>query len=54
MAKVMFAFLGTQNYLPCNYLLNDEKVSDVRFVQEAIASLFCKDWTGGGIKLLFF
>lgn len=45
MAKVMFAFLGTQNYLSCNYLLNGEKVSDVRFIQEAIASLFCKDWT---------
>lgn len=45
MAKVMFAFLGTQNYLSCNYLLNGEKVSDVRFIQEAIAGLFCKDWT---------
>ena len=53
MAKVMFAFLGTQNYLPCNYLLNDEKVSDVRFVQEAIASLFCKDWTGGDKIVIF-
>lgn len=53
MAKVMFAFLGTQNYLPCNYLLDGKKVGDVRFIQEAIASLFCKDWTEGDRIVIF-
>ena len=41
----MFAFLGTADYLPCNYLLNGREINNVRFVQEAIASLLCKDWT---------
>ncbi len=45
MSKVLFAFLGTADYLPCNYLLNGREINNVRFVQEAIASLLCKDWT---------
>ncbi|HWP49655.1 MAG TPA: TIGR02221 family CRISPR-associated protein [Candidatus Limnocylindrales bacterium] len=46
MSQVMLAFLGTNDYLPCNYLLNEKgKISGVRFIQEALVSLFCKDWT---------
>jgi len=46
MSQIMLAFLGTNDYLPCNYLLNGrEKINDVRFIQEALVSLFCKDWT---------
>ena len=45
MSNVMLAFLGIQDYLHCNYYLNGEKVSNVRFIQEAIARLFCKGWT---------
>jgi len=44
MSNVMLAFLGTNDYLPCNYLLDCEKVENVRFIQEAIASLLCKNW----------
>ncbi len=40
----MLAFLGTNDYLPCNYLLNGKKVENVRFIQEAIAGLLCKNW----------
>jgi len=45
MSNVLVTFLGIQDYLPCNYLLNGKKVSNVRFIQEAIASLFCTGWT---------
>ncbi len=44
MSNVMLAFLGTNDYLPCNYLLNGKKVSNVRFVQEALVSILCNDW----------
>lgn len=40
----MLAFLGTNDYLPCNYLLDGMEVSNVRFVQEALAAILCKDW----------
>ncbi len=53
MSKVLMAFLGTNNYLPCNYYINSEKVSNVRFIQEAIASLFCKDWTENDRIVIF-
>ena len=45
MSNVMLTFLGTNDYLPCNYLLNGKKVNNVRFVQEALVSIFCKDWS---------
>lgn len=46
MRRVMLAFLGTNDYIPCNYLLNGEKrVNNIRFIQEALATLFCKNWT---------
>lgn len=41
----MLTFLGTNDYLPCNYYLNDKKVNDIRFIQEAIAHLLCKNWS---------
>ncbi len=45
MSNLMLAFLGTNDYQPCNYCLNDKKISNVRFIQEALASIFCKDWS---------
>jgi len=45
MGNAMLTFLGTNDYLPCNYSLNGRKVNNVRFIQEAIAHLFCKDWS---------
>jgi hypothetical protein len=35
MAKAYFSFLGTNNYLPCTYYLNDREATQIRFVQEA-------------------
>ncbi|MHA1279495.1 MAG: TIGR02221 family CRISPR-associated protein [Candidatus Helarchaeota archaeon] len=46
MVKIFMSFLGTSDYLPCNYV-NDlqEKVENVRFIQEALVVMFCKSWT---------
>ncbi len=54
MSKVLMAFLGTANYEPCNYLLNShESINNVRFIQEALASLLCKDWTENDRIVIF-
>ncbi len=46
MSRLLMAFLGTNKYTPCNYELNEKgKVSNVRYIQEALASFLCKDWT---------
>nr|MDO8088618.1 TM1812 family CRISPR-associated protein [Candidatus Sigynarchaeum springense] len=45
MARLLLAFLGTTDYIPCNYIIGDrEPVTGVRFVQEALAKTFCKEW----------
>jgi len=44
MSNVILTFLGTNDYLPCNYLLDGKKVNNVRFVQGALVSMLCKDW----------
>lgn len=43
--KVFLSFLGTNDYVPCNYAFGNETISDVRFVQEACVRHFCKDWS---------
>jgi CRISPR-associated Csx2 family protein len=55
MARVLISFLGTNNYIACNYYSGtmNNKVNDVRFVQEAIIQLFCKDFSDND-RLLFF
>lgn len=55
MAKVFISFLGTNDYLHCNYYYPTEgnKVENVRFVQEAIVQLVCKDF-GEQDRLMFF
>lgn len=54
MSKILMAFLGTADYKPCNYLLNGyEPVNNVRFIQEALASLLCKDWTENDRIIIF-
>ena len=46
MAKIYLSFLGTTDYLPCTYFReNVGEVENVRFLQEAMISLFCSDWT---------
>jgi CRISPR-associated Csx2 family protein len=54
--KVFISFLGTNNYIPCNYYTEGDetaKVSNVRYVQEAVIRLYCKDFSEGD-RFCFF
>lgn len=55
MAKVLVTFLGTNDYLPCNYAMvgSTRPVKAVRFVQEALAELLCQSWTRKDRILVF-
>lgn len=54
MRKVFLSFLGTNNYLPCNYVCEKhEPVENVRFVQEATISWHCADWKEQDEILIF-
>jgi CRISPR-associated Csx2 family protein len=44
MANLFLSFLGTNNYLPCTYFFEDREVKNVRFVQEALVQIFCRQW----------
>ncbi len=49
MAKLLISFLGTNNYVACNYYLEqkpDQRAENVRFVQEAVVDFFCTGWGG--------
>lgn len=43
--KVFISFLGTNNYVECIYDFGPNQSRPVRFVQEALISKTCKDWT---------
>ncbi len=54
MAKVYLSFLGTSDYVPCNYYR--EKVfqaENIRFVQEATIRFSCRDWSSTDRILMF-
>ena len=58
MRKVYMSFLGTNNYLPCNYVYQPHKkshipVKNVRFVQEASVIWHCSDWEKDDRILIF-
>lgn len=54
MARKLLAFLGTNDYLECNYVLPDgRRVDNVRFVQEAIVRLTCMDWSRDDSLIVF-
>ncbi len=45
MRKVYLSFLGTNNYVSCNYNRESrESVRDVHFIQEATVSWHCREW----------
>lgn len=44
MAKVLISFLGTNDYILTNYYYQNEKIEKVRFIQEAVMRIFCKNW----------
>ena len=46
MRKVFISFLGTNDYLPCNYEIKEfAPVQNVRFVQEACIVRWCEQWS---------
>lgn len=46
MSKVFISFLGTNDYLACNYDIKEQDpVHNVRFVQEACIVRWCTEWT---------
>src|SRR5690554_5061299 len=51
--KVFVSFLGTNNYLATNYYLGGQKVDGVRYIQEALARMFCADWEESDLVLIF-
>ena len=55
--KILISFLGTNNYVPCNYYTegdDTQKVSNVRYIQEAIIDLYCQDFDGPDDGFHFF
>ena len=47
MGSHFISFLGTNDYLPCTYYrAGEEMIPDVRFVQEAMAEILCRRWSG--------
>ncbi|SHK23531.1 MULTISPECIES: TIGR02221 family CRISPR-associated protein [Desulfatibacillum] len=47
MARHFISFLGTNDYLPCTYYRTGEEMTpEVRFVQEAMAEILCRRWSG--------
>jgi len=54
MARILLTMLGTNDYFPCNYVLDDkQKTNNIRFIQEAIANHHCKQWTEKDRILVF-
>ncbi len=53
MRKVYMSFLGTSNYLACNYISGPLRMNEIRFVQEATVSWWCHDWQQGDRILIF-
>ena len=43
--RVFISFLGTNNYIECKYRDGDYVSPPVRFIQEALAREWCRDWT---------
>lgn len=53
MAKILMSFLGTGDYKFCNYYIENEKVENVRFVQEALVKIFCNHWDSKDKIIIF-
>lgn len=55
MSRVFISFLGTGNYLECNYYYKsiDNKVDNVKFVQEAMLKIFCNDFNENDKVIIF-
>ena len=52
--KVFISFLGTNNYVDCIYDIDGRQSAPVKYVQEALVSDICKEWTGNDRIYVFF
>ena len=43
--NIYITFLGTSNYWECNYSYKNKTVNNVRFIQSALAQIFCEEWS---------
>lgn len=50
---VFLTFLGTSNYIPCNYVYNDRRIENVRYVQEALVRLEYDRFRPGDMIVVF-
>lgn len=56
MRNIFLSFLGTNNYIPCNYHPEHEAervVGNVSYVQQALISLYCQDFTASDRIVVF-
>lgn len=53
MRNTLLSFLGTNNYIECNYTFEDRESGVVKFVQEAMIKLFCNEWNRDDRILIF-
>lgn len=51
--KVFISFLGTNNYVECIYDIDGHQSKPVKYVQEALVSEICKNWTDKDKILIF-
>lgn len=54
--KVLISFLGTNNYIDCNYYHEADpsrKIKDVKYIQEALVQLYCQDFTDQDVLYFF-
>jgi len=50
--KVFLSFLGTGKYKNCNYFFDNQKINNVKYIQEAVLRIFCKDWDKNDIGFI--
>ena len=53
MARKFLSFLGTGRYVVCNYRFQGETVNNVRYVQEAMIDIYCKDFNSTDEIVIF-
>jgi CRISPR-associated Csx2 family protein len=54
--KIFLSFLGTNNYVPCNYYVESDatqKVENVKYIQEAILQMACVDFCDTDAAYIF-
>lgn len=53
MRRVLISFLGTNDYLPCHYVIHGQSLTVTRFVQTAIGEVYGRDWNDNDRVIVF-